>query len=339
MAATLGKVAQCAGVAIDTARKALRGDPSVRPYLLERVQQAAKDLDYHPNLLARALRGNQLNLVPISVLELNQMYFGGLASSLSHRLVEIGMEPALCFNPEHLMRMSQTLSTSASILATGFDEKTVRALARRQKVVTVDSNLPAIAGVGNVAIDFRSVYREVVDALVKSGRTRIAFVSAFYHQAKAEGWFEVKFSSAMQRMDELGMRPCGADEAPVFASAEALAAWLFAAPGRADAVICENDVMAAHVMAWMATRRLKTPDDVLIVGSDANCLLRGMWSVKLDTDWLAAEAVGLLQRLLGGERKVEDAMHHPLLVDDQGQAWRIHLEPPSAIALRKTFSS
>ena len=178
MAATLGKVAKRAGVAIDTARKALRGDPSVRSYLMERVQQAAKDLDYHPNLLARALRGNLLNLVPISVLELNQMYYGGLASSLSHRLVGIGMEPALCFNPEHLMRMSQTLSTSASILATGFDEKTVRALAKRQKVVTVDSDLPAIADVGNVAIDFRTGYRGVVDALVKAGRTRIAFASA-----------------------------------------------------------------------------------------------------------------------------------------------------------------
>ena len=44
MAATLGKVAKRAGVAIDTARKALRGDPSVRSYLIERVQQAAKDL-------------------------------------------------------------------------------------------------------------------------------------------------------------------------------------------------------------------------------------------------------------------------------------------------------
>ena len=319
MAATLGKVAKRAGVAIDTARKALRGDPSVRSYLMERVQQAAKDLDYHPNLLARALRGNLLNLVPISVLELNQMYYGGLASSLSHRLVGIGMEPALCFNPEHLMRMSQTLSTSASILATGFDEKTVRALAKRQKVVTVDSDLPAIADVGNVAIDFRTGYRGVVDALVKAGRTRIAFASAFYYRAKAENWREVKFSSAMGRIAELGMRPRGADGTPVFASADAFAAWLVEKPGRADAVICENDVMAAHVMAQMAALRLKTPDDVLIVGCDANCLLRGMWSIKLDTDWLAAAAVELLQRLLRGERNVESAVHQPLLVDDQGR--------------------
>ena len=162
MAATLGQVAKRAGVANDTARRALQGDSSVRSYLKERVDQAARDLDYHPNLLARALRGNPLNLVPISVLELSQMYFGGLASSLSRRLVAMGMEPALCFNPEHLMRMSQTLFTSASILATGFDERIVRALARRQVVVTLDSALPPIPRVGNVAIDFATTYRGVV---------------------------------------------------------------------------------------------------------------------------------------------------------------------------------
>ena len=244
MAATLGKVAKRAGVAIDTARKALRGDPSVRSYLMERVQQAAKDLDYHPNLLARALRGNLLNLVPISVLELNQMYYGGLASSLSHRLVGIGMEPALCFNPEHLMRMSQTLSTSASILATGFDERIVRALARRQVVVTLDSALPPIPRVGNVAIDFATTYRGVVEALVAAGRTRIALVSGYFFEARATGWREVKFAAAMSRLAELGLRPCGGEPPGVFPSAKAFVDWLGGKPGRADAVIAYLESLA-----------------------------------------------------------------------------------------------
>ena len=56
-----------------------------------------------------------------------------------------------------------------------------------------------------------------------------------------------------------------------------------------------------------------------VVGCDANCLLRGIWSVKIDTDCLAVEAVGLLQRLLAGEIKIDDAVYHPQLVDDQGR--------------------
>src|SRR5574344_122877 len=98
---TLGKVAERAGVAVDTARKALRHDPSVRPYIKERVLKAAMELDYHPNLVARALRGNNLQIVPIAVLELGEFYYGELASQISRQLVQIGMEPALCFNPRH----------------------------------------------------------------------------------------------------------------------------------------------------------------------------------------------------------------------------------------------
>ena len=53
---TLNKVAEEAGVALDTARRALNGAPGVRPYLRERVLRAAAKLDYHPNLVARGLR-------------------------------------------------------------------------------------------------------------------------------------------------------------------------------------------------------------------------------------------------------------------------------------------
>lgn len=318
MNATLGKVAKHAGVAIDTARKVLRDDPSVRFYLRERVLKSAKDLDYQPNLLARALRGKSLNLVPISISDLSQLYFGGLASSISRCLVEIGMEPALCFNPLHLMRMCQSLSTSASILAAGFDEKTVRALVKHQKVVTIDSNLSDIAGVGNVSIDFGTAYAQIVDVLIGKGRKRIAIVSNHYHLCLKNNWFEPKFTVAMKRMADHKIRPVGPSKSPVFRTSKDLLKWYDAHPDTLDAILCENDILAAEVVADMAARRLKTPDDILVVGCDANCLIRGIWSLKLDTEWLATEAVSLLQRLMAGEKKIEASIYHPVLVDDQG---------------------
>lgn len=318
---TLGKVAKRAGVAVDTARKVLREDPSVRFYLRECVLKAAHELDYHPNLVARALRDKSLRLVPISVLELKQPYFGGLATHISRSLVEIGMEPALCFNPEHLLRMSRTLSTSASILATGFTESTVRALCKRQKVVTVDSMLEGIPEAANVEINFAGIYRLVVERLLASGRRKVAISSGHYHLCQRNGWIENKFKNTLIRLHEEGMRGVGPAGQEVFPSARELGAWLDARPGSIDAVLCENDVEAAHVVAEMAARGLRTPDDVLVVGCDANCLLRGMWSVKLDTEWLAGEAVRLLQRLLDGEARVETAVYDPVLVDDEGRVF------------------
>lgn len=316
---TLGKVAKHAGVAVDTARKVLREDPSVRFYLRERVLKSASELDYQPNLVARALRDKSLRLVPISVLELSQIYFGTLAANLSRCLVDIGMEPALCFNPEHLMRMSRSLSTSASILATGFDEGTVRALSKRQKVVTVDSNLRSMPSVGNVAIDFASAYAKVVRALLARGFRRIAISSPFHHECRVNGWVDTKLTAALRIFREAGLTPVGPAGQDVFPSARAFGEWLDGHPGSVDAVLCQNDIEAAHVIGELAVRKLRTPDDVLVVGCDANCLLRGIWSVRLDTAWLAAETVRLLQRLLGGETDVATSVYHPTLVDEAGR--------------------
>jgi len=295
MNATLGKVAQHAGVAIDTARKVLRDDPSVRFYLRERVLKSAKELDYQPNLLARALRGKSLNLVPISITELSQLYFGSLASSISRCLVEIGMEPALCFNPLHLMRMCNSLSTSASILAAGFDEKNVRALVKRQHVVTIDSHLPDIAGVGNVKIDFDTAYENLVEMLMQKNRKKIAFVSNHYHLCQINKWPITKFPAAIRQMGKHGVHPVGPSENHVFRTSKDLLEWCDSHPGTIDAVLCENDIVATEVVGDMAARKLKTPDDMLVVGCDANCLIRGIWSLKIDTEWLATEAVRLLQ--------------------------------------------
>ena len=64
---TLRSVAEKAGVAVDTARKVLRGDPTVRPYIRQRVQRVIRQTGYRPNLVARALRQSHLDLVPLSV--------------------------------------------------------------------------------------------------------------------------------------------------------------------------------------------------------------------------------------------------------------------------------
>jgi DNA-binding LacI/PurR family transcriptional regulator len=53
---TLRDVARRAGVCMSTASRALSGGSHVRELLVERVRQAASDLDYHPNLIARNLR-------------------------------------------------------------------------------------------------------------------------------------------------------------------------------------------------------------------------------------------------------------------------------------------
>lgn len=316
---TLGKVAAHAGVAVDTARKVLRDDPTVRPYIRERVLKSVKELDYHPNLVARALRGSNLQLVPISVLELGEFYYGELASQISRQLVNIGLEPALCFNPQHLIKMSQSFSTSASILVCGTDYDTLHKLSRRQKVVTIDSSLPPMPSVGNVAIDFNTIYTHVGKSLLSRGRRRIAVVSGHYLRRVERGWPEHKIPALFKLLDESGIDTVGGDHHHVFRTAQDMATWIDSHPGSIDAAVCENDLEAARVVGELAARGLKTPDDILVVGCDANSKLAGMWSVKLDTKKIATLAVTILKQLLDDKIPRKTVEYMPELLDEFDQ--------------------
>ncbi|MCL6444616.1 MAG: LacI family transcriptional regulator, partial [Alicyclobacillus sp.] len=55
MAVTIRDVARAAGVSVTTASRALNGYKDVRAATRARVQQAAEQLNYHPNSVARSL--------------------------------------------------------------------------------------------------------------------------------------------------------------------------------------------------------------------------------------------------------------------------------------------
>lgn len=313
---TLGKVAAKAGVAIDTARKVLRDDPSVRPYIRERVVKAVRDLDYHPNLVARALKEKSLRIIPISVLNLGEFYYGELASQLSRRLVEAGMEPALCFNHEHLMKMCRSFSTSGSIIACSADFNSIHELSKRQKVVTIDSYLPTMPSVGNISIDFPAAYRHLTETVLARKRRKIAVISAHFVNCLAQGWPLQKFPAVFDTLGDHGLDTVGPTSRFVFASSKDMGLWLDKHPKSINAAFCENDLEASRAIGELAARGLRTPEDVLVVGCDANCKLSGMWSVKLDTNYMAMEAVSILKKLIDGDVISVNPVYVPALIDE-----------------------
>ena len=316
----LKDVAENAGVSLNSVRKVLSDDPSVRHYIKDRVLKSVVELDYHPNLVARALRDQALQLVPISVIELENPYFGSLAGHLSRYLADAGLEPAMCLDSAHLLRMSRTLSICGCIVGYGYDDAIIRALSQRQKVVNISPGGDHMAGVGTVRLDFSEVYGTAVHALVKRNRRRVAICSKWMARWGTQGVKSDKFESVFAAIQEYGLQRVSADERVFFPSPVALAEFLTTHSGAIDAVFCENDREAAMLYGQLASRGLRVPDDVLIIGCDANQMLPGTWSVKIDTALLAQEAVGLLQRMLGGESDVETRVHQPVLVDSDGRS-------------------
>ena len=317
---TLNDVARHAGVALDTARKALRDDTTVRPYIKELVVKAAAELDYKPNLVARALKQQALRLVPISIIDLVNPYFGSLASNLSRCLCQNGLEPALCLEVDRLLHLSRSLSTCASIMAYGYDAENLKALSRLQKVVTVNRQvvLSDIDNVANVRIDFVPAYRNAIDALLKSGHKRVAVCSDWLARYSQTGMDSGKFEVVVETLHAHGLQPISCEGRPFFGSPMAVAAHIEAHPDAIDVVFCDNDVQAGIIYGEATALGLRVPGDLAIIGCDATQVLNGMWSVKIETQVLAEQTVDLLRMLLDGAKHIEERVYRPELVDHRG---------------------
>ena len=320
---TLAGVAQRAGVALDTARRAIQGVPTVRPYLRERVLHAARELDYHPNLVARALKSQSLRMVTIAAQEFGQLYFARLVHHLSEKLIAIGMEPTLCFDNEHTDAVAREFTTCASILVTGATEEILERLCARQKVVAINApakSLPPNAA--NVALDFANAYRHLTRTLLARGRRRVAICSSHYLRCLEMGWPREKMPCVIETLAENGLRPVSPDgisspDESVFASPADVAAHLARHPGSIDAVVCENDIGAASLVAEISSLGLRTPDDVLVVGCDANIPVHGIWTLRIDESEIADRVVRLLQGLLSGDIPV--LAPYPLALLDENR--------------------
>lgn len=315
---TLRKVAAKAGVAIDTVRKALRDDPTIRSYLKVRVLQAAEELDYHPNLIARALREKALQIVPISVNELENPYFGNLARNLSQRLSDQGLEPALCLDSEHLLKLSRTLSPCGSIVGYGYSDAVVRTLSKRQKIVNVGVEMNCIPGVGLVFIDFTDAYQCVARGLKRLGRRKVAVHSGTMSLYEQRGAVSCKYGAALDGLRGAGLEIVRIADRDYFDDYEAIPGFLATHPRALDTVICENDQVAARLYGALMSRGICVPRDVMIVGCDANMMMPDTWSLKIDTEVVAHEAVRLLVRMLGGEKKLSPRIYKPIAVDSSG---------------------
>jgi LacI family transcriptional regulator len=73
--ATIKEVARKAGVSVGTVSNVLRGSKRVSPEVRERVDQAIRALDYHPNQIARSLKTRQTRLLGIIISDIANPFF------------------------------------------------------------------------------------------------------------------------------------------------------------------------------------------------------------------------------------------------------------------------
>jgi LacI family transcriptional regulator len=275
MAVRLKDIARDLGVSVVTVSKVLRNHTDISEETRERVLKRMKELNYRPNLAARALVTGRSCTIGLVVPDLVHPFFSHVAKGVSKVLRTKGYSLFISSSEEdpqlEHQEIEQMLARRVDALIIASAQWTVESFRRieEQKVpyVLIDRQFAGLAA-NFIGVDDIAVGRIATEHLLDQGCTRIAHLRGpevspalgrleGYRGALAkQGLFPAPGHIVMSRT---------ADDSGDISGYEAMLKLLELKP-RPDGVFCYNDPTALGAMKAIFDAGLRVPDDIAIVG-------------------------------------------------------------------------
>jgi LacI family transcriptional regulator len=265
-AVTITDVAAATGVAPSTVSRALHNPGRVSAATRERVEEAARRLNYVPNSQARALSSGRTGTIAVLVSDVTNPFYFGLIRGTQQQLKAAGRAQLLIdtedsgdHEAEMLLKMRRSLD-GAILAASRLPERQLAALAAEIPLVTVNRN---VRGVPSVVIDTPAGIDLAVEHLLSLGHQRIAYAygpeSSWSNRAR---WQALRAAGQRHGRTFVRVGPFPRGRAFGSAAADALL------NSGATAFIAFNDLLAIGILTRLRERGVRVPGDVSVVGCD-----------------------------------------------------------------------
>jgi DNA-binding LacI/PurR family transcriptional regulator len=299
-------IATATGVSRSTVSRILNDAPLAVPIAAEtreRVLAAARDLDYRPNPLARALRGAPTMLLGAIVRDITDPFFAGAieavsveARKLDYNIV-LGHAHAEATEAYALATMLEARQCDAILLLGDMGDQP------RLLDDLRDTHVPVVALwqgseldlIPAVNVDNRSGIVTAIGHLRALGHRRIAFIGG-----RSLGDIRERQAAYTEVMaDLLGEVPPGYVQhvANRPGGGEAAFRALMRLPPRPTAIVVSTDVLAIGVLRGALVMGIRVPEDLSVVGFDdipmAAFTVPALTTVRMPTAEMAAAAIML----------------------------------------------
>lgn len=272
--ATLSDVAARAGVSVSAVSRVLSNASTARVSgaTRQRIEDAARELDYRPNFAARALKLSRTNVVGLVVPDLTNAIFSELMRGVDEGARELGYMVLLA-RAESLRPASETI---AHLVGEGrVDGVLVQvgdSMSDSDLVPIMEGQVPAVlinsrraGGVGSVILPDQAGARVAVEHLIELGHRDIGLMNGLATtdsaQRRGEGFF------AAMKDAGLPVRPDFATNLG-YTSAQGRAAFDHFASLREKptALVVANINAAFGALLEARARGISIPEDISIVG-------------------------------------------------------------------------
>jgi LacI family transcriptional regulator len=331
--ASITEVARLARVSTATVSRVVSSaDYAVSPATRERVLDAARTLDYVPNLLARGLLKNHLPVVGVIVHDITDPYFSEVVRGVEDAAARGGYLVITCSSDRDAeresscVRLLRSMRAAAVIFASsGLDDpalneelpKHVRAMHAYGAAIVHLS--PHALGEPEITVDNAGGIAAMVSALVGLGHRRIAFLSGpatlYVARHRVEG-YRRGLAEAGIHFDPGLVVDGGFDRAAGAAGVDTLHSRGVAF----SAVCCANDLLALGAIQRLAELGIDVPREVSVTGFDdivmASMTAPSLSTVRLPLRELGRRGFEYADRVLAGGRPKHDLMPTEVVMRD-----------------------
>lgn len=306
---TMSDVARLAGVGTMTVSRVLSGTARVSEETAKRVHNAIEQLDYRPNELARALRGQRSRTIGLIIPYLYDPFFANCAHAITTVAKEQGYTVIITTSDEDTdaeydeveQMLQRHVEGLVVIPAKAPQSRLTRSLFGKTPVVVFDRPV-ADTTFDTVLVQNTSGSRRIVEHLIEHGHERISYMglSRKLYTMNAR---HLGYRRALQeaRLQETAFFGCDSKED----TQRALEAQL-SSKTPPTALFAANNLSMRFVFAALVNLGLKVPGDIALVGFDdfdlAELTVPALTVVRQPAQEMGRVAVNLLfERIHRGE--------------------------------------
>lgn len=269
--ATLKDVAKLACVDVSTVSRALNNTSYVHPDTKEKIYAAAKELGYHPNVMAQALRAGKRKTIGVVVPRLHLAIFSEILQGIEEGARRLGYSTLICnteddakVEKECLDRLRNGFVDGIIIAATGRNGRLIRDI-RASGMPVVQLVRRQERNISSIVADYEACGYDAVQYLHGKGCKEIGLIAGSLHLYPYKG----RYDGYCKAIAELGLeKNIGeAENWPVnsFEYGYENANQLLDDNYAIDAIIAAVDIQGLGVIRALTERGIKVPEQVKVL--------------------------------------------------------------------------
>jgi LacI family transcriptional regulator len=325
---SIKKIQEITGFSYSTISRVLNGKAKefrISDETCQAIMDAAKKLDYRPNILARSLRLRKSNTIGLIVPDIQNPFFGELSWRIERLLREHGYSTILCNtnelqkNEEFYLKVLADRQVDGIIISPIHTKEweDLESIRKHTSIILIDrifyeTDLPWVTS------DNAAAAERVTDELIKQGNKKIGYLGGtpdtYINSVRYKGYLNALKKNSIQLVKRLVFFKGYSPEA-----GEGMMQLLLERVPDIQAVFCVNNLVFLGAMKVVQHHELKTGKYIMMaafdIGMYCNIFKRPLICAAQDLQKLANEAVSLLIDRIEKKERRDKHLVLPIQVD------------------------